>query len=41
MKAKQDNDMTDHKGMISIEYNTKLSSPTRQCVIYEEDETGQ
>ena len=29
MKAKQDNDMTDHKGMISIEYNTKLLSPTR------------
>lgn len=41
MKAKQDNDMTDHKGMISIEYNTKLLSPTRQCAIYEEDGTGQ
>ena len=27
MKSRQDNDVTDHIGVISIEYNTKLSRP--------------
>ena len=33
--------MTDHTGVISIEYVIELSRPFRQCVVYDEDETRQ
>ena len=39
MKTRQDNDMTGHTGMISIEYNIELPRWIRQCVVYDEDET--
>ena len=39
MKMRQDNDVTNHIGMISIEYDTKMSRPIRQCAVYYEDPT--
>lgn len=39
-KNRQDNNMIGRIGLISIEYNTKLSRPIWKCVIYDEDEIG-
>lgn len=36
-KADKDNNMTNHIGVISIEYDTEFSKPTRQITIYDED----
>lgn len=33
--------MTDHIGVILVEYDTKLSRPIKQCAIYDEYETKQ
>lgn len=38
-KSKQEKDMIDHIGVISTEYDTKLSRPIEQCAVYDEDET--
>ena len=41
MKTRQENDVIDHKGVISVEYDTELSRLIGQCVVYDEDKTGQ
>ena len=41
MKTKQDNDMTNHTGVISTEYVTQLSRLIRQCVFYDKDKKTQ
>ena len=37
---KKDNDVTDCRGVIFVEYDIE-SRLIRQCVVYDEDETGQ
>ena len=41
IKTKNDNDVNDHKGVTSIEYDIELSRPIGQCVVYDQDEIGQ
>lgn len=41
MKSSQDNDMTYCIGVISVEYDTKMLRPIKQCVVYDKDEIGQ
>ena len=41
MKTRKENDVIDHKGVISVEYDTELSRLIGQCVVYDEDKTGQ
>ena len=41
MKTKQDNNATNWKDVISIEYDIKLSRPNEQCAVYEKYEIGQ
>lgn len=41
MKSRQDNDMTNRIGVISVEYDTKLSRLIELCVVYDEDKTRQ
>ena len=41
MKTRQENDVIDHKGVISVEYDTELSRLIGQCVVYDEDKAGQ
>ena len=41
MKTTQDNDVSDHTGVISIEYDIELSRPITLSVVYDEDEIGQ
>lgn len=38
MKTTQDNDVTDHKGVISVEYDIELWRLIGQCAIYDYDE---
>ena len=38
-KTRQDNDVIDHKGVIFIEYDTKLLRPNGHCAVYDEDQT--
>ena len=38
MKTKQNNKVTNRKGVIFIEYDTKMSRPIEQCAIYDKDE---
>ena len=40
MKTRQDNNVIDRTGVVSKEYNTKVSRLTRQCAVYDEDEIG-
>lgn len=40
-KSKQDNDMANHTGVISIDYDIELLRMIEQCAVYEEDEIGQ
>ena len=40
-KTRQDNDVINHKGVISVEYNIELSRSIQQCMVYDEDENGQ
>lgn len=40
MKMRQDNNVIDRTSVISIEYDTKLLRPMRQCSISDDDETG-
>ena len=41
MKTTQDNDVSDHTGVISIEYDIELSRPITLSVVYDEDEIRQ
>ena len=41
MKTRQDNDMIDYKGVISIEYDIELSRPIKQCAVYDKDKIRQ
>ena len=41
MKTKQDNDMTNHTGVISTKYVTELSRLIKQCVFYDKDKKRQ
>ena len=38
---RQDNDMIDRINVISLEYDTELSRPIRQCAFHDKDETRQ
>ena len=38
MKTKQNNKVTNRKGVIFIEYDTKMSRPIEQCAVYDKDE---
>ena len=41
IKTRKDNDVINHKGVISVEYNIELSRSIQQCMVYDEDENGQ
>ena len=41
MKTRKDNNVTGLISVISVEYETKLSRPMRQCAVYHIDEIGQ
>ena len=38
LKNRHDNDVTNSKGVISIEYDTQVSWPIRQCAVYDDDQ---
>ena len=40
-KNRWDNDVIDRTSVNSVEYDTELSRLIGQCVVYDEDETGQ
>lgn len=40
-KTKQDNNITDRRGLIFIEYDIKLSRLNGQCAVQDENETRQ
>ena len=41
MKTRQDNHVINHTSVFFKEYNTKVSTPIGQWVVYDKDETGQ
>ena len=41
MKSRQDNDLVDRTCVISVEYDSELLRPIRQCVVHKEDEIRQ
>ena len=41
MKTRQDNDMTNHTGVVYVENKTKLSCSIEPSAVYDENKTGQ